>query len=328
MASKTNNGDSDRRSAGGSSRRGFLGQVSTLTAVAASANFAGERAGAASPDPGALPNMLPASQIGGLRVTKLILGGNPIYGHSHFNRLYSQHLREYHTPQRVVELVRGCVDAGINAWQNSYTTRTVDDVLLCRDQGIPFHWFLLGKGDWVRNPSIIDTAARYKPDGISPHGSSSERLHREGRLNVLRDMLKRIRQTGALVGLSAHNPAVIEIAEDEGWDVDYYMCCAYYHNRPAKEVTDMLGEAPMGEVYLRSDRDRMMKIVKQASKPCLVYKVLAAGREVLSARGITNAFKYALDNMKQDDAMIVGMFQEFGDQVSMNARIVREICEA
>ena len=140
-------------------------------------------------------------------------------------------------------------------------------------------------------------------------------------------MLKRIRQTGCLVGLSAHNPAVIEIAEDEGWDVDYYMCCAYYHNRPRNEVEELLGEKPMGEVYLRSDRDRMMKIVSSASKPCLVYKVLAAGREVLSSRGIQEAFKYALNNMKQNDAMIVGMFQEFGDQVSMNARIVRELSQ-
>ena len=276
----------------------------------------------------ACPTFFQRAQIGKLQVTKLILGGNPIYGHSHFNRLYSQHLRDYHTPERVVTLLRDCTRAGINTWQNSYTARTVNDVLRCRELGIPFHWFLLGKGDWVSDPSIIETAAKNKPDGIAPHGSSSERLHREGRLTALRDMLKRIRQTGCLVGLSAHNPAVIEIAEDEAWDVDYYMCCAYYHNRPRNEVEEMLGEKPMGEVYLRSDRDRMMKIVRNASKPCLVYKVLAAGREVLSSRGIQDAFKYAIDNMKQNDAMIVGMFQEFGDQVSMNARIVRELCQA
>ena len=312
------------RSVNGPSRRGFLGSVSTLTVAAAASSASAEHVVS---DPNQLPNLLPTAQIGDLRVTKLILGGNPIYGHSHFNRLYSQHLREYHTPERVLSLLQECSRAGINAWQNSYTSRTVSDVLRCREAGIPFHWFLLGKGDWVSDPSIIETAAKNNPDGIAPHGSSSERLHREGRLHILRDMLKRIRQTGCLVGLSAHNPAVIEIAEDEGWDVDYYMCCAYYHNRPRNEVKELLGEKPMGEVYLRSDRDRMMKIVSNASKPCLVYKVLAAGREVLSSRGIQEAFKYALDKMKQNDAMIVGMFQEFGDQVSMNARIVRELSQ-
>jgi hypothetical protein len=312
--------------ADGPSRRGFLGSVSTLTVAAATSRSAAADEGTAG-DPNQLAHLLPTAEIGKLQVSRLILGGNPIYGHSHFNRLYSQHLREYHTPERVVSLVRDCAKAGINTWQNSYTLRTVSDVLRCREEGIPFHWFLLGKGDWVSNPSIIETAAKNQPDGIAPHGSSAERLHREGRLNILRDMLKRIRQTGCLVGLSAHNPAVIEIAEDQGWDVDYYMCCAYYHNRPQDEVTEMLGERPMGEVYLRSDRDRMMTIVGNASKPCLVYKVLAAGREVLSSRGIQDAFKFALDKMKPNDAMIVGMFQEFGDQVAMNARIVRQLCQ-
>ena len=76
------------------------------------------------------------------------------------------------------------------------------------------------------------------------------------------------------------------------------------------------------------DQNTMLKIVKGASKPCLVYKVLAAGREVLTERGIRAAFKFALDRMKPDDAMIVGMFQQLGNQVSMNARIVRELCQA
>ena len=44
--------------------------------------------------------------------------------------------------------------------------------------------------------------------------------------------------------------------------------------------------------------------LQNASRPCLVYKVLAAGREVLSTRGIASAFKFALDHMKADDAMI------------------------
>jgi len=46
----------------------------------------------------------------------------------------------------------------------------------------------------------------------------------------------------------------------------------------------------------------------------------------VTERGIRKAFKFALDHMKRNDAMIVGMFQEFGDQARMNARIVRELC--
>lgn len=317
--------DSDVRSTVDSSRRDFLGQVA-VTTVAAAASSAADQASAQGTDPETLSHLLPTVKLGSYHLTRLILGGNPIYGYSHFNRLYSQHLRDYHTPERVVALLRQTVAAGINTWQNSYATRTVQDVQRCRDEGIPFHWLLLGKPDWVDRPAYIDEAAALKPIGIAPHGSSAERLHRAGKLNVLRDMLKRIRQTGVLVGLSAHNPEIITIAEDQNWDVDYYMACMYYHNRPKDEFQKTLGEAPMGEIYLPKDRDRMLKVVHAASKPCLAYKVLAAGRADLSPRGIRTAFQAALSGMKPTDAMIVGMFQEFGDQVGTNARIIRELC--
>lgn len=312
------------RSQAGPSRREFLGQVSAISLAASAAAAAAQEHGDAPPAE-TLPNLLPTIQLGPHRVTRLILGGNPVYGYSHFNRLYSQHLRDYHTPERVVELLRTCSQAGINTWQNSYAERTVADVERCRQEGVPFHWLLLGKPDWVENPAAIETAATHKPIGIAPHGSSSERLHREGRLGLLRDMLKRIRQTGVLVGLSAHNPEVIEIAEQEQWDVDYYMCCLYYLTRPREELTSLLGEVPLGEVYLSTDRERMLKTVRSTSKPALVYKVLAAGRADLSPSGVQAAFATALSGIKPGDGMIVGMFQEFGDQVNMNARLVRQL---
>lgn len=307
------------------SRREFLGRAASVTVAAAAAGTIARAAEQAKPDAEKLPNLLPTVQLGPNRITRLILGGNPIYGYSHFNRLYSQHLADYHTPERVVQLLRDCTAAGINTWQNSYTQRTVADVERCRDEGVPFHWLLLGKPDWVERPAFIEEAAAHKPIGISPHGGTGERLLREGRLDVLRDLLKRIRQTGALVGLSAHNPELVRIAESEDWDVDYYMCCMYYLTRPREETEKQLGEVPMGEVYLPSDRDRALAVVKSARKPCLCYKVLAAGRANLSTGGVRDAFQFALAGMKPTDAMIVGMFQEFGDQVGTNARLVREL---
>lgn len=271
---------------------------------------------------------LPSVPLGRHRISRLILGGNPIYGHSHFNRLYSQHLRGYHTPDRVLELVRAATSAGITTWQNSYEPRTVDDVLRCRDAGIEFNWLLLGKTDWESQPEIIDRVSKHGPIGIAPHGALAERLHRTNRLETLRDILKRIRATGCLVGLSAHNPAVIELSEAQGWDVDYYMCCLYYLTRPKEEFDQRLGESPIGEIYLPSDRLRMLQVIAAAKKPCLAYKVLAAGRLDLSPAGIRRTFQQTLAAIKPTDAMLVGMFQEFGDQVGMNADMVRELCAA
>src|SRR4051794_12665973 len=49
--------------------------------------------------------LLPTIKLGKHEVTRLILGGNPIYGYSHFNKLLSQYQTAWHTPERVQELL-------------------------------------------------------------------------------------------------------------------------------------------------------------------------------------------------------------------------------
>jgi hypothetical protein len=185
----------------------------------------------------------------------------------------------------------------------------------------------LGKPDWDEHPENLDDAAKHKPIGVAPHGALAERLHRQDKLGTLKDLLKRIRDKGVLVGLSAHNPALIELAEDKNWDVDYYMCCLYYLTRPREEFQKVLGDdLPLGEIYLPSDPPRMLKVVAAAKKPCLVYKVLAAGRRIGTADEVRRCFDTAIKGIKKTDALIVGMYQQFGDQVGDNAATVRELC--
>jgi hypothetical protein len=272
-------------------------------------------------------NRLPTVRLGAHEVSRLIIGGNPIYGYSHFNRLLSQHQTDWHTPDRVLALLRRCEAVGINTWQNSYAERTLADLDRYRKAGGTMNWLCLGKSDWEQKPDQITDAARRKPIGIAPHGAHAERLHRQNRLRDLVALLGRIRRQGVLVGLSAHNPELIQIAEDQKWDVDYYMCCLYYLTRPREEYQKILGkELPLGEIYLPTDPPRMFKVVQATRKPCLVYKVLAAGRRIGTPAEVRNCFATALANIKPTDALIVGMYQQFGDQVGENAAIVRDIC--
>jgi hypothetical protein len=309
-------------SSSAASRRDFL---QTATGLAAGATLASSAEAA---DKAADP-LLPTIKLGKHSVTRLIIGGNPIYGYSHFNRLLGQHQTAWHTPERVTALLKRCEQAGLNTWQNSYAERTLADLKRYRDAGGKMHWLCLGKPDWDQQPERVDDAARRKPIGIAPHGALAERLHRQGKLTALTDLLKRIRDKGALVGLSAHNPALIELAEAKGWDVDYYMCCLYYLTRPREEYRKLLGDdLPLGEIYLPTDPPRMFKMVKSVRKPCLVYKVLAAGRRISTAAEIRTCFETALKNVKATDALIVGMYQEFGDQVGDNAKLVRELCKS
>lgn len=299
-------------------RRDFMQQAAGAAAGLAVAQTASSQEPAAT---------LPTIRLGRHEVTRLIIGGNPIYGYSHFNRLLSQHQTAWHTPEHVLELLRRCEEVGINTWQNSYATRTLEDLDRYRKAGGRMNWLCLGKSDWEKSPQLINEAAKRNPIGIAPHGSMAERLHRDNRLGVLTDVLRRIRDQGVLVGLSAHNPALIELAEERNWDVDYYMCCLYYLTRPRPEFEKILGrDLPLGEIYLPSDPPRMFRVVQNVRKPCLVYKVLAAGRRVRDANEIRQSLQTALDNIKPSDAMIVGMYQQLGDQVGQNAGLVRELC--
>jgi hypothetical protein len=308
----------------GTTRRNFLKDTTGVAAGAAMLAEITRGTRAAEPNPNPL---LPTIKLGSHDVTRLIIGGNPIYGHSHFNRVFSQAMVNWHTPENVLKLLRDVAARGINTWQNSYTERTLSDLDRHRAEGGKLNWLCLGKPDWDQSPELIAAAAKRKPIGIAPHGALAERLHREGKLAVLTDLLKRIRDTGALVGLSAHNPAVIALSEEKGWDVDYYMCCLYYLTRPRDEFQKLLGgDLPLGEIYLPSDPPRMFEVIKRVRKPCLAYKILAAGRQVENSAQVRTSFETAFANIKSTDAVIVGMWQQFSDQVGENSALVREIC--
>jgi hypothetical protein len=302
-------------------RRNFLQKTVGLAAGAA---VLPELSPAAAPP---TEPLLPTTKLGQHEVTRLIIGGNPIYGYSHFNRILSQYQTAWHTPERVIDLLKQAEAKGINTWQNSYAERTLSDLDRYREGGGQMHWLCLGKPDWEQNPHLIDEAAKRKPIGIAPHGALAERLHRQNKLSVLTDLLKRIRDQGVLVGLSAHNPAVIALSEEKGWDVDYYMCCLYYLTRPREELQKLLGgDLPLGEIYLPSDPPRMFKVIQSTRKPCLAYKVLAAGRRIESSTQVRQCFETAFNQIKPTDAVIVGMYLQLSDQVSENAAIIRQIC--
>ncbi len=166
---------------------------------------------------------------------------------------------------------------------------------------------------------------KLKPLGIAQHGNATQRLWRADQFDKVLDYMKRIRDTGAMVGLSAHNPQVLDYVETKGWDIDYYMTALYYINRPREEFEKILGELPHGELYLPSDPPKMLAAVRKTAKPCLAYKVLAAGRTVGSPKLVKERMAVALNGIKPTDAVIIGLYQRFNDQIGQTAQFVREI---
>ncbi|RPI22639.1 MAG: hypothetical protein EHM61_21795 [Acidobacteria bacterium] len=269
---------------------------------------------------------LPTVQLGSHRITRLVIGSNPFNGFCYALPSLSAHMKEWCTPERIAQLIRHCQQNGINTWQFSYYESSLAALKLLQGQGgEPVQWILLTGGAIRNDPSKLAAVAKLKPLAIVHHGGVTDEHFHAGTMEKVRDYLKAIRDTGVMVGLSTHLPAVVEFVEERNWDLDFYMTCFYQFSRTTEEVRKMVGEMPLGYVFLEGDPARMCRVIRQTRKTCLAFKILAAGRLADPADNREKAFRFAFDNIKPQDAVIVGMYPRFKDEISENAQTVRRI---
>ena len=292
-------------------------------------NFLGSAAAAGSlsliPNAKAAPT-LPTVKLGKWEVSRLILGANPLYGYSHCSRLLDQHLREWCTQDQVMEVLRMAEANGINTWQVHYGSREMSDLKRMLAEGRKLQWILLAMGETMTNFSLLKEVAKMQPIGIVHHGGVTDNLFRAGQTDKIRDFLKAVRDTGVMVGLSTHNPAVVDTAESQNWDIDFYMTCFYLQSRTREDLKKILGdELPVGETYLEGDPVRMCRMIQQTKKTCLAFKILAAGRLINSPKMVEERIRFAVENIKPKDCVIMGMYPRFRDEVAENATIFRRV---
>ena len=69
----------------------------------------------------------------------------------------------------------------------------------------------------------------------------------------------------------------------------------------------------------------MTEVLRQVKQPCLGFKILGAGRLCSSQETVRAAFRFAFDNLKPIDGVVVGMFPWSFDEVGANAQFTREL---
>jgi hypothetical protein len=298
-----------------SSRRNFLKSSAGLAATLA----VGPLAGAQTPPAASLPKV----RFGDVEISRVVMGCNQFYGFSHFNGLLDQLMRDWNTPDRVCQTLLQCQQSGINAYQYSHHPSALTDLEVFRSKGGNMHLI-------STDPSIgpVDEAVRRsKSMALYHHGERTDVLFREGKMDQVQEYTKKLRQAGVRVGIGTHKPEVVEFVEERGWDVDFYMLCAYNRSRTPEEFRKLLGVLPLpaGDLYLETDPPHAYEVARKTPKTCFLFKILAAGRVARSPEEVDKAFKDALDSIKPQDCIVVGMFPRFHDEVKENCDRVRRI---
>jgi hypothetical protein len=267
---------------------------------------------------------LPTIALGRFRVTRLIAGWNPIGGYSYQGHHMDQHMREYYTAEKTAEFLLDCERAGLNAHQFSPADKSETVLRLVREQGSKMNFICLHSG----RDGIKGIVERTSPLAMAHHGGATDQLFSQGKSSQVHDYVKATHDQGLLAGVSAHNPDCIQRIADEGWEVDFFMTCFYFLTRkmfPGHSDPETL---ELSYAFYRNDPTVMTRVVRQVKQPCLGFKILGSGRKCGSQETVREAFQFAFANIKPSDAVIVGMYPRFFDEIGANAKFTGQFGRA
>lgn len=245
-------------------------------------------------------------QIGSSRISRFILGSNPFSGFSHMSVETDLAMRRYFTVARIKETLRRAEALGVTtliARADHHVTRML---LEYRDEGGKIDWMAQTCPELGTTDASVGQAIARGAIGCHVHGGVTDHMLAEGRLAEVQADLDKLRKAGLLAGIAGHNPGVFEFAEKH-LDADYYMCCYYNPSDRSKKADHVHGAK---ETFVDEDRQRMIKLIANLSRPVIHYKILAAGRN-----DPAEAFATAAKAMRSSDAVCVGVYSGAKDDM-------------
>jgi len=270
--------------------------------------------------------MLPTIRIGDHDITRLVIGGNPFSGGSHYSSELDRAFIDYYSNENMKRALFECERCGLNTMQSRGDRHIMRMINEYRNEGGKLQWIAQTASELRDLRANVRQIAARGAIGIYHHGTRTDQLWFDGRVDEVCDLLKVMRDQGVLVGIGTHLFEVIEYAEEHEWDLDFYLACFHRLSDKKRESPVVAGEHQPKERYDDADRGRMVRTIRQTPKPCFAFKILAANRKCGSPEQVREAFEFAFADIKPTDAVIVGMYQEHINQVEMNARIVADIC--
>ncbi len=213
----------------------------------------------------------PRTNVGGVSLPRMIVGTNWFRGYTHTSAAKSKFIKEHQTREKIADILTVFFESGIDAVMGMPEPILRDAIADAQDRTgrkailiLTPSFNVLPGGPKEKEPErMFDTC---KEDGATfcmPHSSVVDRLldlmHEE-----IRDIdryTKMIRERDMIPGLSSHMPESSIIADKTGADVETYI-----------QLYNATG------FLMRVEVDWVMRLIKNAKKPVMTIKPLAAGR--------------------------------------------------
>ncbi len=242
----------------------------------------------------------PRTVVGGVSVSRLIVGSNWFLGYSHTSAAKDGFIKAYQTPERIAEVMATFLERGVDTVMGPLSPLLVEAVRKAEDRVgrkmilvLTPAFNLLPRGDnkprtlWDSEPeAAFDLCREMGATFCFPHQCVIDALI-DKRAGVIRDWdrySKLIRERGMIPGLSTHMPEAVVFADRTGADVESYI-----------QLYNAAG------FLMQIEADWVMRIIKEAKKPVMTIKPLAAGR-LLPAVGLA----FVWNTIRDQDMVTIG----------------------
>ncbi len=244
-----------------------------------------------------LKGQIPTTNIiKGVKISRLILGGNLIGGWAHARDLIymSDLVKKYFTDERVFTTFKLAEMCGINTFlTNPVLSRVINKYWREKIGNIKFISDCGGQGSLLNGVKMsIDNGASV----CYVHGGIADRFVEQGKFDQIHEALEYIRQNGLPAGIGGHKLNTIKGCVEHGLEPDFWMKTLHHTDYWSAR----LGEQQHDNIWCTSPEEtiRYMETLKQ---PWISYKVMAAG-----AIKPEVGFRYAFENGA--DFICAGMY--------------------
>ena len=217
-----------------------------------------------------LEGQIPHAKIGGLELSRVILGGNLIGGWAHARDLIyvSKLVKAYHTDPKVFETFWLAEQCGVNAFLtnpalcgiiNEYWKRGYGKIQFISDCG--------GRDVLKMVQKSIDAGAC----ACYIQGATADGLVRRKKFDLIAQALELIRKNKLPAGIGGHRIETIQGCVEQGLEPDFWMKTIHHHRywsaQPKQRCDSLWCEKP----------DETTAFMKGLPQPWIAFKTLAAG---------------------------------------------------